>query len=312
MIIIEDILERFIRNKTSVSLPLTLTQKKIYILPTIYGFLFMAVLLAMLMGSVNYNNNLGFLLTFLLGGMAFVSLLHTFRNLSGIQVSSVNTSPAFAGEKAVFGCMIRADNRKRPAVSFHFVGEPEILCDLLPDKDNRINIAAQTRKRGVFKPGTLMISSRYPLGLFQAWSRLPLMIETLVYPAPLPANLIFSGGVPSADGEGSQKGAGAEDFEGLRNYQPGDPPGHISWKTFSRGQGLFIKSFVGQGGSFMIIDWHSFQEKDTERKLSMLCNMVLKAHNLRIIYGLHLPGQRIEPSSGETHKHQCLRALALS
>ena len=43
--------------------------RKIYILPTGYGFLFGILLLLLLIGSINYSNNPAFLLTFLLTGM---------------------------------------------------------------------------------------------------------------------------------------------------------------------------------------------------------------------------------------------------
>ncbi len=110
---------------------------------------------------------------------------------------------------------------------------------------------------------------------------------------------------------GSFKNRGMDDFQGLIAYQPGDSLRHIAWKAFSRGQGLYTKSFVGQSTETVSLDWALFRGADTEHKLSRLCDMVIKAHNLNLKYGLKLPGVTIEPDKGSIHKHRCLKALSL-
>lgn len=296
-----------------ISLPYTLNRKHIYILPTRHGFLFIIVLIGMLLGSINYNNNLGFLLTFLLGGMVFVSVLHTFKNLSGIQIVSVKTKPVFANEMLMFEFLVRANSHPRATISFAFARDQETQQDMFSDRDNSVSLQAGLGQRGIFRPGYLVVSTRYPLGLFRSWSRLHLNLECLVYPAP------FSGPFRPADASSSneeneteeESGPGVDDFQGLKSYQPGDSLRRISWKAFSRGQGLFIKDFSKQAGSSVLLDWHVFKNTDTERKLSRLCDMVLKANGFRLEYGLKLPGKTINPDRGDVHKHKCLKALAL-
>ena len=48
----------------------TLTQRNIYIVPTGAGFVFALVLAVMLLAAINYQLNLGYVLTFLLAGPA--------------------------------------------------------------------------------------------------------------------------------------------------------------------------------------------------------------------------------------------------
>ena len=48
---------RFVGGNTTI--PVVLGLRNIYILPTSYGMLYLTVLGAMLIGSINYNNNLG-------------------------------------------------------------------------------------------------------------------------------------------------------------------------------------------------------------------------------------------------------------
>ncbi|HWM27174.1 MAG TPA: hypothetical protein VNQ14_01850, partial [Woeseiaceae bacterium] len=59
--------ERWARNRQGIDPPSTrLRSRRIYILPTGVGAIFALMTFAMLLGSMNYNNNLSFLLTFLL------------------------------------------------------------------------------------------------------------------------------------------------------------------------------------------------------------------------------------------------------
>ena len=51
---------------------LLLTQRNIYILPTRAGLMFAATLMVLLLASINYQLNLGYVLTFLLAGSGVV------------------------------------------------------------------------------------------------------------------------------------------------------------------------------------------------------------------------------------------------
>ncbi|MCJ7773902.1 MAG: hypothetical protein MUP22_12315, partial [Desulfobacterales bacterium] len=96
------ILKTFFLRNAPIQLPYELHWRRIYILPTAQGFLFIIILTGMLIGSINYSNNLGFLLTFLLGSMTFISMLYAIRNLTGIRILTSGAEPVFAEEPAVF------------------------------------------------------------------------------------------------------------------------------------------------------------------------------------------------------------------
>ncbi len=307
----------FFRNRNAktpperLSLPLTLQRRRIYILPTSYGLLFIITLAGMLMGSVNYNNNLGFLLTFLLGSMAFVSMIHTYKNHLGIQLVSARAAPVFAGDRATFEVIVRTIQGRKLAIDFGFKEEAPVQKDLPADADVKIELRHSARERGYVLPGPLIVATRYPLGLFRSWSLLYLDVKCLVYPRPLPAPFQPTAETGAGDGDADSDIPGADDFQGLRSYQPGDSLHQISWKAYSRGQGLFTKTFTAQTGAAVLLDWDRTPGRDVEKKLSRLCDMALKAHGRRIAYGLNLPGRTIAPDVGHIHKHRCLKALAL-
>ncbi len=305
-------LQRRIKTDSPVPLPHRLVRRMIYILPTRHGLVFLVILFAMLIGSVNYNNNLGFLLTFLLGSMAFVSILHTFRNLSGIMIAAVKGQPVFAGNNASIELVIRVPEHARMAVSFKFAQGQYQRQNLETANDNCITITVPTSQRGRLNPGRLTVFSRYPLGLFYAWSPFTLQADCIVYPQPMPTPFITANGdVGETEQNTPRPKPGVDDFEGLRLYQPGDPLQRISWKAYSRGLGLMTKHFVGATGASPLLDWDMFQTKNTEKRLSMLSYLVLQIHRMNITYSLRLPGVEIAPAKGATHKHKCLKMLAL-
>src|SRR6185436_15782766 len=59
-------------------------------------------LLIMLVGSINYVLSLGFMLTFLLAGLALAGMVHTVRNLARLVIVTCRVEPVFAGESAQF------------------------------------------------------------------------------------------------------------------------------------------------------------------------------------------------------------------
>jgi hypothetical protein len=79
----------------------------------IYGLL----LLLLLLGSINYGNNLAFFLTFLLAGLGIVAMLHTWRNLAGLELIAGTNNPIFADQTACFEIhLINERNSERPNI----------------------------------------------------------------------------------------------------------------------------------------------------------------------------------------------------
>lgn len=284
--------------------------RSIYILPTGYGFLYAVLLLLMLLGSVNYANNLGFLLTFLLIGLGLVAMLHTWRNLVGLELESGRAAPVFAGDDAHFE--IRLINRRRwsrPGIQIQIEGRSPIITDLRPAEAETLTLSAKSSCRGRLSLPRFTTSTRYPLGLFNAWVYVELDALCLVYPKPgknMPE-------IPTPEYSHSQmgdRGVGADDFAGLRHYRPGDSPRHINWKALAREQGLQTKLFGGDRAERCWLNWYHLSG-ESEQRLSQLCRGVLDASSQDIEFGLKLPGHEFKPARGQQHRLECLSALAL-
>ena len=154
--------------------------------PTRYGWLFLVVLLGMLMGSINYNNNLGFLFTFLLGSMLLVSLVHSYGNIRGIAVDEIQALPVFETQDAIFELKLHLLPRQRMAVRFSLDDSEETLVDTVPGSCVRVSVVLPAGKRGRVSPRELHIISEYPFGLFCFHTSCQLFTDCLVYPKPVP------------------------------------------------------------------------------------------------------------------------------
>jgi uncharacterized protein (DUF58 family) len=292
--------------------PVELTQRRVYILPTRAGVLFGVTLILMLIGSINYSLSLGYGLTFLLTGIAVVSMLHTWRNLAHVQLYPGKSKPVFAGDRARF-IVVAANSMRLPRTSLAiaFPGSNSIYFDVPEQGESEVRIRLPALRRGLFRPGRFRIWTVYPLGLFYAWANVELELECLVYPAPEP------GIVPlpeqhAAVGVGMALGKGDEDFAGLRPYHPGDSPRRIAWKAAAR-TGVFVtKLFAGSASAELWLDLAQTPEYiGLEARLSRLARWVLDADANGLRFGLRLPGKEIALGAGEWQRTQCLEALAL-
>ncbi len=291
---------------------MVLDRQRVYIFPTRHGIVFIMVLIAMLAGSINYNNNLGFMLVFLLGGISLVSMIHTYRNILGLQVLSVTAGPVFAGHDAVFNISLRTGRHVRKAISVFADKRQSASKDFKVNDHETVSAAVPTLRRGRLRPGSFTVSTVYPLGLFSAWTVFHPEKDCIVYPAPMTGAMIPSDQHPGKTDRKRGFVSGAEDYSGLKPYQPGDSFRHIAWKALSRGQGVFTKDFDGAARrSTLVFDFRKIPASDTEARLSKLCSMILQANRENMQYGLVLPGKTISPGSGDAHMHQCLKALAV-
>ncbi len=290
--------------------PVTLVQRRIFILPTRQGYLFAVVLVILLLASINYTLSLGFVLTFLLASMAGTAMLHTWRNLAHLRLRPGRCDPVFAGETALFPVTVETPARARFSIAVRRRDEDAVYADIGAGEFAVVTLPVVVAQRGVIRCGRLEVFTRYPLGLFHAWSYVDFDLAVIVYPRPD----LLAGTPPALSRSDSEEGipvAGDEEFNMLRPYRPGDTPRQIAWKALAREQGLLTKEFSATASSELWLDWDEARAAGVEARLSILCHWVLQAERFGQGYGLRLPGKAIAPSRGEAHRTRCLEALAL-
>lgn len=289
----------------------TLRSRRIYILPTSVGLVFALMSFTMLLGSMNYNNNLSFVLTFLLTSMGFVAMHQCQRNLVGLEISFAGVDAVFAGQAAEFRIAITNHSKnRRPNLQLYSGDISSEMDDLEPGESRVFNLEIPTYQRGYVQLLRFGVRTMFPFELFRAWAWLHMDLQGLVYPKPAdPAP--EPPPTQSAHGHRQHDARGEEDFAGLRRFHSGDSPRHVAWKAFARGGELLSKQFSGADTSSQWFDFDATQSDDVERRLAILTRWIVDADSTRQDYGLRLPGIEFPPAHGEAHRHECLRALAL-
>lgn len=288
-----------------------LHQRRIYILPTRTGLGFGLVLFTMLLGALNYSNNMGFALAFLLTAITVISIHHTQRNLAGLRVTVEGCTAVFAGE--LIECSVRLANPGRSPrwqINAGPAGAATPPTDIPAGGSAALSLCLPTTRRGTQPCPVIRISTRHPFGLFEAWAWLYPERELMVYPTPATRS---ASALPAASADQEHAGEalhGSDEFVGLRTPVPGESPARMAWKALARSGQLLAKDIRSGAGSSWF-DWHALGTQDSEARLSLLTRMILDADAAGRAYGLRLPGIELPPDNSREHYHRCLRTLAV-
>ncbi len=307
-------------NRLPLSDHITLTQRTVYILPTRPGLMLGVTLLILLVASINYQLNLGYLLTFLLAGSALVGMHVCHGTLRGLAMHLQAPGAHFAGASAPID--VRLTNSKRS--NLYGIGLSVLdtqqahwaWTDVPAQGDSTVQVAFTPAKRGRHRLPTLTAETRFPLGTFRVWTVWRPAAQLLVYPTPETNAPPLPPGEPRAGGAANARRAqNTGEFDGVRGYKRGDPLKLVVWKKAAKadeqGNGLVVRDTMQSNAHELWLDFVQAGTAGTEHKLSRLCAWVLAADKLGAVYGLRLPSLSIAPASGEAHKRQCLEALAL-
>ena len=291
---------------------IVLVQRRIFILPSRHGTLFVGALLLMLTGSINYNLSLGFVLTFLLAALGINAILHTFRNLARLTITAGRAAPVFAGDIARFTLTIdNPGELERFSIGVARDKQEAIYTDVPAAGSAAVQVPVATTRRGMLRPGRFTLFTHFPLGLCYAWAYAEFDVHCVVYPQPETGNIPLPAS-DAQDGTGVTHGAGQDDFAGLRSYHPGDSPRHIAWKAVARGEALLTKQFSGRSATEVWLDWQDTPDTlGVEGKVSRLARWVIDADAANLTFGLRLPGMTVAPAPGDAQRDRCLEALAL-
>ena len=301
--------EQILSRRGPLNPPFSLHYRQIFILPTRFGWFFGLLLFAMALGGLNFNNNLGLLLTFLLAGVGQLSMLLSFRNLLRLRIDQVAADDVFAGQHADFGILIvNPGLNNRPGIMVRY-GKDTDLQHINAENSCQFHIKIPSRQRGWLTLDRFRVCTQYPLGMFNAWSWVKPELRCLVYPAPAsnPPELPLDG---KNGGTNSRVGTG-EQLHGVREHQAGDGKHLVAWKVSARHRQLYSKVMEQPQSEQVLLDWYTLDGLEKEKRLSILCAWVLQAHAQSILWTLRLPDQQLGPSAGDEFRRHCLRALAM-
>ena len=309
-------------GKLSQSSTHTITRRNLYLLPTRAGCMLGVTLLVLLVASINFQLNLGFLLTFMLTGAALVSIGIGYRNLLSLQFSLHAPQTQFAGQ--ALRLELRIDNpsrRARYALGVRLHHEAGLnMANIAAQASTTVHLATLAERRGLQPLPAVVAETRFPLGVFRMWTVFRTAEQALVYPSPEnnPPPLPL-GAVDVGSGTSASLRASSGEFDGVRGYRRGDPLKLVIWKKAATALAAGSDQFVvrdnqHQAQQDLWLDASRCGLADREAQLSRLTAWVLAAHQQGLRYGLRIAANTpdIAPDHGPEHRQACLRALALA
>ena len=293
----------------------TLTQRNVYILPTRPGLMLAATLLVLLVGSINYQLNLGYLLTFLLAGSAVASMHVCHATLRGLTLSLSPPEPTFAGHSAAVAIVLtNARRTARHGIGLALLDATHAdrwsWSDVQAQGQSTVQVAFRAERRGLHPVPPLTAETRFPIGTFRVWTVWRPASQVLVYPAPEPQPPPLPEGEPRGGGAAATRVQASGEFDGVRAYRRGDPMKLVVWKKAAKADELVSRDTNQAQSRELWLDFARAGHLGVEQKLSRLTAWVLQADRLGLEYGLRLPGIQLSPDAGPAHRRKCLEALA--
>lgn len=302
--------KRFLDRRIPPAHQITLSQQSVFIFPTVTGFVFGGLVVLLIVGAINYQNSLIYGVAFLLGSLFLVTILYTFRNLSGLTIELAGCGAGFVGEDVEFVVRVsRPSGVGREGIQLGWPNSIMQWVEIFDAEAATVRLFVPAEARGWLDPGRLLIETYFPLGLLRAWTWIDLDAVGLVYPRPI----FDESPTPSANQR--DEGAlidprGSDDFNDMRAYRAGDPVRHIVWRSYARSDDVVVKEYTSFLDPRFILDWDRV-DGDVETRLSKLTGMALRAARQERDFGLHIPGTDIAPGVGESHLEIVLKSLAL-
>lgn len=295
-----------------------LTQRNVYILPTGAGWMLGVTLLVLLVSSINFQLNLGYLLTFLLAGSAVAGMHVCHGTLRGLTLHLKQPAPHFAGDSATLEVQLTSERASaRRAIALAVQGSGQWAWTDVPAQGSAtVRVAFAPARRGLHDVPVLTAETRFPMGTFRVWALWRPVAQVLVYPAPEPAAPALPAGERTGGDAPSLHSAGNGEFDGVRAYRRGDPQKLVVWKKAAQALATGTDALVSRDTqqsqrSELWLDPTRTGLIEPEARIARLTAWVLQADRLGVAYGLRLPGREVGQGSGAAHRLRCLEALAL-
>ncbi|MEI8250865.1 MAG: hypothetical protein WCF98_06815 [Synechococcus sp. ELA057] len=290
---------------------LRLGLRNLYIVPTRFGWLWLAAVVMLQIVGIQMRSNGPLLLSDLMLGLLLLALHLTHFNLQGVELSAGDPQPGFAGATLTYPLQLRCPSRCE-GLRLHFAAAEPLPLPVLERGEHRLMVPWIPPLRGLQPPGILRIQTTAPLGLFVCWSRWQPPVPQLVYPERRegPVRLL----IEAADqplarlADPVQAAPGSDHWWDLQPHRPEDGVSRLAWKLVAQGRGRHSKVFRAPAERLPLLA--PDPAVPFEQALEHLSARICRLHAQGSAYGLVLPRESIPAGAGHAQRARALAALA--
>lgn len=261
-----------------------------------FAFLFAVIVVAMLTG-----NNLLFLILAVMMAFMIVSGIESEYNLRHLELERVLPGEVYACRPARLGYALK--NPRRVSRRLVVADRQRLkLAELDRGQTTLEYVDEFFARRGEEALGDIIVYTTYPYGLFEKSITFPTAEGLVVFPEPLamPASAFGAGG-------GERGGPTRENISHVRGYVPGDSLAAVVWKK--QHLGLHTRMLEGGAGGDGIVVL--LPGGNMESKLGHACWLIGEFAREKVAFGLSMNDYFSGLATGDEHKREILRGLAL-
>ncbi|HEY3242806.1 MAG TPA: DUF58 domain-containing protein [Phycisphaerae bacterium] len=298
------------------------------------GAMFVVVAALIGVAAMAQQINLLFLLFGMCMGSLLVSGMLSGKPLRRVRIARLVPEAAVVGRPFEIRYILSNPSRLKRAYSIHLRerldaekirGDCEAFAPCVaPQQSLEVAAPLVCLRRGRLPLSEIILSTRFPFGLFRKSATATIQNEMIIYPAtgrlkiPIRQPRGLTGAISTRD---LRAGPEAEEFHGLRDYARGDNPRWIHWRRSVRIGRLLVREMrrVQRPQLVLIVDPRvaSTRPEDIHRREQVIsaaatfCLAGLERGLAVGLVGLTAPPLVIPPVAGLEHRAKFLRELAL-
>ncbi|MBX7232263.1 MAG: DUF58 domain-containing protein [Bdellovibrionales bacterium] len=288
-----------------------------FIKPTGHGIVFLILIFLILAVALRVENNLVFILGFVLFAVLTVTIPMTYYNIKNLNLNFIEVSEVFSGDTLTIKLDL-FNNSKQNKTSIQVAekvdkeGSSFFIHEIPSQTHWTVALNLQPLLRGKHAIPHIIISTIYPLGLFKSWIIMEIRGDFFVYPKKINIRKLNPqpGQWVSGNGDSFSENSFADDFKEHKPFTEGQSQYRVDWKAFARRGVLLSKHYESNDQQHYLLDWNKVKELPFEEAVSQLATWIEYLRNSEHNFAVILDGFHSGWDQGFYHGKKCLQYLS--
>lgn len=286
----------------------TVTQRQLFVLPSLNGISWVLLALVIWLTGINYQNGLVLLVAYLMASIWLAGMWLCYRNLLGITYRVARVRHAEEGGQAEVEIEFDS-SRARFDIAVRCTTGEWRYTDVSSQQTGRVRVLVELPIRGVYKLPALRLETRQPFDLAVVWSQIRLQAELFAYPVAkhAPAKVHAAHDQSDLVSTASTRG----DVDGLTDWQAGDEISRIRWSHYLvTGEARMTNFSKPAGRQSSVISLEQYRHIRLESALQAIAHQALVNYQEGRAYGLQLENVELPVAEGIAQLQRVREALA--